>query len=326
MPDFPAHESTPKDDFWPELPLEAWKDTYATLHMWTQVVGKIRLMRTPLVNHWWQVPLYVTARGLTTSNIPYGGIDVQIDFDFCAHRLLIRTSEGKTHSFPLRPMSVADFYHELMEGLAALGAPIAIRTRPVEVENPIPFERDEVHRSYDSKMVWRFFRILTLTDQILNTFRARYLGKASPVHFFWGGFDMAVTRFSGRTAPDHPPVPYTPLYVVREAYSHECYSCGFWPGNNLVREAAFYAYAYPEPPGFKNADIEPHGAFYHRDFGEFFLPYEHVRQSEKPRETLMRFLETTYAAAANLGNWDREALERKIEPAHVMAGEENFLS
>jgi hypothetical protein len=289
-------------------------------------VGKIRLRQSPLINHWWEVPLYLTARGLTTSTIPYAGISLQIDFDFCSHGLIIRTSEGKSHAFPLRPMSVADFYQEVMEGLYSLGTPVSIWTRPVEVENPIPFEVDRTHHAYSAKYAWRHFQILVLTEQVFTEFRSGFLGKNSPVHFFWGGFDLAVTRFSGRPAPEHPPTPLVPPSIVREAYSHEVYSCGFWPGNNIVREAAFYAYAYPEPAGFKDAHIEPQGAFYSRDLGEFILPYEHVRLSEKPRETLMRFLETTYEAAASLGAWDRESLERK--PMHLqeaMAGEEDYL-
>jgi hypothetical protein len=326
MSEFPIAQASPKEDFWPELPLERWRDTYAALHMWTQVVGKIRLVQTPLINHWWEVPLYVTSRGLTTSTIPHGGVSLQIDFDFCSHRLILATSEGKTHAFSLRPMTVSAFYQEVMEGLFSLGTPVSIWTRPVEVENPIPFEEDQVHRSYDAKYVWRCFQILVLTEQVFIEFRSRFLGKNSPVHFFWGGFDLAVTRFSGRPAPEHPPTPLAPKSIVREAYSHEVYSCGFWPGNDIIREAAFYAYAYPEPEGFKDAPIEPQGAFYSRDLGEFILPYEHVRLSEKPRETLLRFLETTYEAAARHGGWDREALERK--PKHfqeVLAGEEDFL-
>jgi Family of unknown function (DUF5996) len=293
-------------DAWPRLPLDQWRATYATLHMWTQVVGKIRLAQAPLINHWWQVPLYVTCRGLTTSAIPYESRAFQIDFDCTDHRLLIRTSDGATDSFALRPQTVADFYAEVMGRLRSLGLEIGIWTTPVEIENPIPFGSDREHGAYDPDFVHRFWRILVQLDRIFTAFRARFIGKVSPVHFFWGSFDLAVTRFSGRRAP----VQASADRVTREAYSHEVSSCGFWPGDKWIKEPAFYSYAAPQPTGFAEATVRPGAAFYSQEMGEFILPYEAVRQSDAPDAMLLDFVQSTYEAAANLGRWDRAALER----------------
>lgn len=296
---------------WPSLPLAEWQETYATLHLWTQVVGKIRLAQAPLVNHWWQVPLYVTARGLTTSPMPYGRRSFQIDFDFIDHRLVIATDDGRVASLALMPRSVADFYHEVMARLEALGLPVRIWTMPVEIPDAIPFERDHAHAAYDKDYANRFWRILVQCERVFSVFRARFLGKVSPVHFFWGSFDFAVTRFSGRTAPDFPgSSPNLGNWVMREAYSHEVSSCGFWPGGGAVAAPAFYSYAYPSPPGFAAAPVRPEGAFWHAELGEFILPYDAVRQDEAADERLLDFLDSTYAAAADLGKWDRAALER----------------
>jgi hypothetical protein len=297
-------------DAWPSLPLGDWEDTYATLHMWTQVIGKIRLALAPLINHWWQVPLYVTARGLTTSPIPYGTRTFQIDFDFLAHELHIDTSSGGQRSFPLAPRSVADTYYRTMEALRTLEIDVPIWTTPVEIANPIPFEQDDRH-AYDPDYAQRFWRILVQADRVLTGFRAGFLGKASPVHFFWGSFDLAVTRFSGRRAPVHPGAPNVADFVTREAYSHEVSSCGFWPGGGPISEPVFYAYAYPEPPGFKDYPIRPAEAFYSPELGEFLLPYEAVLNAESPDQALLAFAQSTYEAAANLGKWDRQNLERQ---------------
>jgi hypothetical protein len=296
---------------WPELPLAEWKDTLATLHMWTQIVGKIRLALTPLENHWWNVPLYVTPRGLTTSAIPYGDRLFQIDFDFISHLLLIETTDGSVKTFALRPCSVAEFYKEIMTTLGSLGMPVTIWTTPVEVQDRTPFEEDQKHAAYDAEYAQRVWRILVQSDRVLTKFRSRFIGKVSPIHFFWGAFDMAVTRFSGRPAPKHPGVPNCGLFVMQEAYSHEVSSCGFWPGGGLVDEPAFYAYAYPEPQGFKDYPIQPPKAFYHSGISEFLLPYNVVRTSNSPDEILLSFLQSTYEAAANCANWDRRALERQ---------------
>jgi hypothetical protein len=297
---------------WPTLPpLAEWQDACATLHLWTQVVGKIRLAQAPMLNHWWQVPFYVTARGLTTSPIPYGTRTFQIDFDFIDHQLAILSSDGRTAGFALAPRSVADFYRELMAQLAALDISVRIWTMPVEIPDAIPFEQDQTHASYDREQVGRFWRALVQCDRVFKEFRARFIGKASPVHFFWGSFDLAVTRFSGRRAPDHPgTAPNLANWVMREAYSHEVSSCGFWPGAG-VGEAAFYSYAYPQPPGFANASVRPGNAYWHKDLGEFVLPYDAVRQESAADECILDFLESTYAAAADLGRWDRKALERR---------------
>jgi len=294
-----------QNDTWPLLRFTDWQDTCATLHMWTQVVGKIRLAQTPLVNHWWNVPLYVSSRGLTTSAIPYQDRIFEIEFDFIDHLLLIKCSDGAATSLPLRPQSVADFYVEVMDALRGLGIEITIWTMPVEVPNPIRFEEDTTHASYDAEYANRFWRALVKMDEVLKDFRSRFIGKCSPVHFFWGSFDMAVTRFSGRVAPERPGADL----ITREAYSHEVISHGFWPGNKDM-EAAFYSYTAPEPPGLAEAKAQPAEAFYSKEMKEFFLLYEDVRKSGSPEQVLMDFLQTTYEAGANLANWDRAALER----------------
>jgi hypothetical protein len=300
---------------WPSLPLEEWKDTYATLHMWTQVVGKIRFVQTPWINHSWHVTLYVTCRGLTTSPIPYDERTFQMEFDFIDHKLVIETSDGEIRYVQLMPRSVADFYGNVMTELRDLGIDIHIHTLPNEVPDPVPFEKDEQHASYDPEYANRFWRILVQTDRVFKEFRARFIGKCSPVHFFWGSFDMAVTRFSGRPAPMHPGgVPHLPDVVAREAYSHEVSSCGFWPGGGPVPYPVFYSYAYPAPEGFKDAPVKPGGAFYSGDLGEFLLPYDEVGKADRPDDVLLDFLQSTYEAAANLAKWDRQALERDKLP------------
>lgn len=301
-------------DTWPSLPLEAWGDTYATLHLWTQIVGKIRLSQSPWVNHSWHVALYVTARGLTTSPIPHGDRSFQIEFDFIAHQLVVQASDGSIGGIPLEPQSVATFYSRLMGELEKLGLHVDIYRMPNEIENPIRFDQDETHRSYDREYVSRFWRILVQVDRVFKEFRARFIGKCSPVHLFWGAADLAVTRFSGRRAPEHPGgIPNLPDWVTREAYSHEVSSCGFWPGGGLLPYPAFYSYAYPAPEGFSTAAVKPSEAFYNTDFGEFILPYEAVRQSESPESMLLEFLQSTYETAANLAQWDRGSLERSQE-------------
>jgi hypothetical protein len=300
-------------EVWPSLPLEAWQDTCATLHMMTQIAGKIRMALTPLVNHWWNVPLYVSCCGLTTSPIPYGTGTFEITFDFLHHQLLIETNGGESRSLVLKPRPIADFYRELMAALAELGIQVSIWTTPVEVPNPIPFEQDQQHRSYDPEYAQRFWRLLVQADRVFTQFRARYLGKVSPVHFFWGSFDLAVTRFSGRPAPPHPGAPNVADSVTREAYSHEVSSCGFWPGGAGYEQPAFYAYAYPAPEGFSDYPIQPREAFYSQAFGEFMLPYDVVRTATDPDEALLAFLQSTYEAAAIRGRWDRAALERNSE-------------
>ena len=300
-----------RSEAWPPLPLEAWKNTYATLHMWTQIVGKVRLARSPWTNHSWHVTLYVTARGLTTSPIPYGVRTFQIDFDFISHQLTLHSSDGASGRVVLQPQSVATFYAMLMAEMDKLDLHVDINHTPNEVADPIPFGEDETHRSYDAEYANRFWRILVQADRIFKEFRARFIGKCSPVHFFWGAPDLAVTRFSGRKAPQHPGgVPNLPDWVAREAYSEEVSSCGFWPGGGPIPYAAFYSYAYPEPAGFAASAVQPGGAFYSSDLREFILPYDIVRQSESPDDTLLEFLQTTYAAAANLAKWDRSSLER----------------
>ena len=298
-------------DSWPELPLREWKDTLATLHMWTQIVGKIRLKQSPFENQWWNVPFYVAPRGLTTSAMPYNEQLFQITFDFIDHMLIIETTDGSTRKFGLQPRSVAEFYKEMMAALESLKMPVTIWTTPVEVPEPIPFEEDHKHAAYDPEYAQRCWRILVQASRVLTKFRSRFTGKVSPVHFFWGAFDMAVTRFSGRPAPLHPGVPNCGLFVMQEAYSHEVSSCGFWPGGGQVDEPAFYAYAYPEPKGFKDYPIQPSEAFYHKDISEFLLPYEVVRSSNSHDQVLLDFLQSTYEAAATCANWDRRALERQ---------------
>jgi hypothetical protein len=296
---------------WPTLPvLEDWQDTCTTVHMWTQIVGKIRLALSPDINHGWGSTLYITTRGLTTSPIPYGKLTFAIDFDFIAHILRITTSEGSDRALMLEPMPVADFYRKTMEALAELGIEVNILARPVEVEVAIPFEQDTQHASYDADAVLRFWHALVHVDVVLKNFRARFIGKVSPVHFFWGAFDLAVTRFSGRTAPKHPGgAPNVADRIMEEAYSHEVSSAGFWPGTGLG-EAAFYAYAYPTPAGFDKYPVQPQAAYFHDKLGEFILPYEAVRTADDPAQTLLSFLQTTYDAAATLAHWDRLALER----------------
>jgi hypothetical protein len=295
---------------WPPLVYAEWQESCATLHLWTQIVGKIRLALAPPVNHWWHVPLYLTSRGLTTSPMPYGGRTFQIDFDFIDHVLRIATSDGRSDNLALAPRSVADFYKEIMGRLRALGLEVRIWTTPVEIADPIRFQQDDVHASYDPVQVNRFWRLLTQVDQVFAAFRGRFIGKASPVHFFWGSFDHAVTRFSGRRAPPPPSNPQIPDTINREAYSHEVSSCGFWPGNGGFGQAAFYSYAYPQPQGFGEAPVQPSAAYYSKEIGEFILPYDAVRQAASPRDTLLEFLQSAYAAAADLAHWDRAALER----------------
>jgi Family of unknown function (DUF5996) len=303
-------------DPWPRLPLEAWADTYATLHLWTQIAGKVRLAHSPWLNHAWHSTLYVTARGLTTSPIPHGFRTFQIDFDFLAHRLTVQSSDGGSGGFALEPQSVAAFYARLMGELERLGLPVDIYRLPNEVPDPIRFDQDETHRSYDPEYANRFWRILVQADRIFKEFRARFTGKCSPVHFFWGAPDLAVTRFSGRRAPEHPGgVPGLPDWITRDAYSHEVSSCGFWPGGGPVPYAAFYSYAYPEPAGFAAAPLKPDAAFYSNDLHEFILPYDAVRQSKSPDGVLLDFLQSTYEAAANLAQWDRSALEYDHDPS-----------
>jgi hypothetical protein len=298
-------------EYWPELPFDEWKDTCATLHLWTQIVGKVRLAKAPMVNHWWQVPLYVTCRGLTTSPIPHeSGSNFQIDFDFIDHRLIIAVSDGRVETLPLAPCSVADFYRNVMDRLKALGLEIRIWTVPVELPDPIRFDQDHTHAVYDAGWAHRFWQVLVQVDRVLTVFRSRFIGKVSPVHFFWGSFDMAVTRFSGRLAPPHPGAPSVADRVTREAYSHEVSSCGFWPGNGGFGQPAFYSYAYAEPAGFPDAGVRPDGALYSAELHEFILTYEAARQSAAPEDAVLQFLESTYAAAADLGHWDRGALER----------------
>jgi len=299
---------------WPALPYTQWRETYATLHRWTQIVGKVRLALAPPVNHWWQVPLYVGCRGLTTSPIPYGARRFQIDFDFIAHRLVIATSDGAADGFPLRPMSVAAFYRELMARLRALGLELEIWTMPVEIPDPVPFEADVAHAAYDADAAHRFWRVLLQADRLLTVFRSRFVGKVSPVHFFWGSFDLAVTRFSGRAAPPHPGAPNVADRVTREAYCDEVSSCGFWPGGPGMEQPVFYAYAYPAPEGFAAAPVRPGAAFYSRALGEFLLPYEAVRTASSPDGALLDFCQSTYDATASLAQWDRGRLERRVTP------------
>jgi Family of unknown function (DUF5996) len=297
---------------WPSLPFNEWQDTYATLHMWTQIVGKIRLVQTPWVNHSWHVSLYVTARGLTTSPIPFGNRSCQIDFDFIDHRLLINVSDGGQASMALQARPVADFYNELMAKMAGLGLGMKIHTMPNEQADGIPFEQDYTHTSYEPACANRAWRVLVQADRVFKKFRSRFIGKSSPVHFFWGSFDLAVTRFSGRPAPEHPGgAPHCPDWVMREAYSHELSSCGFWPGSAAFPYPVFYAYAYPVPAGFDAAPVRPDQARYESTLGEFILPYEDVRLAPSPDEQVLEFLQSSYEAAARLGNWQRSDLERE---------------
>jgi hypothetical protein len=306
----------PASDPWPELRYEEWADTCATLHLWTQIAGKIRLACAPWANHWWHVPLYVTSRGLTTRAMRYGGRTFEIAFDLLAHRLFITVSDGAVESFALAPMSVARFYAEIMARLKKLGIGVKIWTMPVEIADAIPFEQDEIHKSYDAESAQRFWRVLLAAHHLFTEFRGRFIGKVSPVHFFWGSFDLAITRFSGRTAPSHPGAPNLALWVAREAYSHEVSSCGFWPGNGGFGKAAFYAYAYPLPPGFAERRIEPAGAYFDTTLGEFIFPYDAVRTSSDPNAAVLAFLQSTYEAAADSAGWDRGPLERRPPGPH----------
>jgi hypothetical protein len=295
---------------WPELPTAGWRETYDTLHLWSQIVGKIRLTRTPWLNHSWHVTLYVTARGLTTSPIPDGTRSFQIDFDFIDHVLRISTSDGAQRQFALAGQSVASFYTAVMANLAELGIHLDIDKMPSELPDPIPFAEDNKHASYDPEAVRRFFRILVNVDRVFKQFRTGFLGKASPIHFFWGSFDLAVTRFSGRRAPRHPGgVPNLPDEVACEAYSHEESSAGFWPGSGAIDYPAFYSYSYPEPQGFRMVKVRPAAAFFSEALGEFILPYDAVRTAAQPDQVLLEFLQSTYDAAANSAKWDRDALE-----------------
>jgi len=290
---------------WPQLILEDWQDTLATLHMWTQIVGKIRLEQTPLVNHWWNVPLYVSARGLTTSPMAYQDRIFEIEFDFIDHTLRMQCSDGSLATLDLRPQTVADFYEEVMEALHGLGIDVKIWPMPVEIPNPIRFDQDQTHKSYDADYVNRWWRALVSIDDVFKDFRARFIGKVSPVHFWWGSFDHAVTRFSGRLAPPREGADR----ITVEAYSHEVISHGFWPGGNGV-QAAFYSYTAPEPAVLSDQKIKPAAGFYSQDMKEFLLPYDAVRKSPSPEEALMDFCQSTYEAGANLARWDRKALER----------------
>jgi hypothetical protein len=296
---------------WPPLPLEEWRDTYATLHLWTQIAGKIRLTQSAWLNHCWQVTLYVTARGLGTSPIPYGSRTFELDFDFLDDALVVRTSDGGTGRVTLEPQSVASFYRRLMSEMERFGLVVKINKRPNEVADPVPFDVDERTRSYDAETARRFWRVLVQADRVFRIFRGRFLGKASPVHYFWGAPDLAVTRFSGRLAPPHKGgIPNLPDAVTRDAYSHEVSSCGFWPGGGPVTHASFYSYAYPEPAGFAEAAIRPAAAFYSHDLREFLLPYDAVRKSPSPDDTLLQFLQSAYEAVADRAGWDRKSLER----------------
>lgn len=299
---------------WPALPLAEWKDTYATLHMWTQVVGKIRLALGPPINHFWGTAFYVTARGLTTSRMPYAKGTVEINFDFIAHTLEIITSLGETRSFRLVPRTVAEFYFELMSALHSLGIDAKVWTVPVEVPRPVRFNLDEGHSAYDSEYVHRFWQVLVSVDTVLREFRSRFIGKASPVHFFWGSFDLAATRFSGRRAPERPDADF----ITKEAYSHEVISHGFWPGDGeVIKDAAFYAYAAPEPAGFRDQRVMPSKAFYSGEKKEFFLMYDDVRLAHSPEQALLEFCQSTYEAGANLAKWDRANLERPEASTHA---------
>ncbi len=291
---------------WPALPLAEWQATYDTLHMWTQIVGKVRLALSPKLNHWWDVALYVNPRGLTTSAIPYDSGIFEIQFDFLEHQLVIETSKDQTALLPLAAMPVAEFYREFRARMDSLGIQFKILARPAEVPDPIPFEEDYKHASYDAEYAGRFWRVLTSVDTVFKEFRSRFIGKSSPVHFFWGSFDLAVTRFSGRRAPERPGADS----ITREAYSHEVISAGFWPGGGEIAAPAFYAYAAPEPPGYPNASIRPGQAFYHKGMSEYLLMYDDVRNSASPKDTLLEFLQSAYESGAELAHWDRSALER----------------
>jgi hypothetical protein len=309
--------SNQREEFWPPLPFGEWKETASTLHMWTQIVGKIRLTQTPWINHSWHVTLYVTSRGLTTSPIPHDSSTFEVRFDFIDHQLRILKSDGAGRTIELKPQSVAKFYDLVMKALTDLEVPVTINTMPNEIENPIPFNEDQAHRSYDWEFANRFWRVLVQSDRLFKDFRSRFCGKCSPVHFFWGSFDLAVTRFSGRPAPPHPGgIPHLPDEITREAYSQEVSSLGFWPGNAAMPTPVFYSYAYPEPPGFSEANIQPDAAFYEPKLREFLLPYDAVRNAEQPDQVLLDFAQSAYDAASQLGKWDRAALEEKKPALH----------
>jgi len=305
-------EPTSNHRAWPELPYTAWAATCTTLHLWTQIVGKVRLAKTPWINHSWHVTLYVTPRGLTTSPIVDGMRQFKIDFDFIDHQLLVQASDGGIGGFPLQPMSVAEFYERLCKTLSQLDINVEIDEFPNEVADPIRFNEDHQHSSYDADYANRFWRVLLQSDRLFKQFRAGFTGKCSPVHFFWGSFDLAVTRFSGRTAPRHPGgIPHLPDAVTREAYCQEVSSAGFWPGGGPIDYAAFYSYAYPSPAGFATASVQPEAAFFHEELGEFLLPYDAVRTATDPDAAVMAFLQSTYEAAADPAEWDRLFLERE---------------
>ncbi len=302
--------STNNKELWPELIFEKLKDTLSTVHLWIQIVGKIRLKKTPWINHSWHVTLDISPLGFSTGSIPYNGGMFRIDFDFINDLLIITASSGKVEKMSLRPMPVASFYTELFERLASMGIDVVIYASPNEIEPAIPFKDDEQHHAYDHVQMKIFWQALVLVHNVFLRFRARFIGKCSPVHLFWGAFDLAVTRFSGRTAPKHPGgVPHIPLEVMQESYSHEVSSCGFWPGNEQFPQPVFYSYCYPVPFDFGEQHVEPKEAFFSKEMGEFMLTYNVVRESPDPEETLMQFLQSTYEAAAKVGNWDREALE-----------------
>ncbi len=310
-----------REDIWPSLAYKDWADTCATLHMWTQIVGKIRLTLSPWINHSWHVTLYLTARGLTTSPIPHGCELFEIRFNFVEHQLRILKSDGAVGVLKLRPQSVASFYREIMGALDELELPVKIDTMPNEIQNPIAFEKDEEHQAYDPKQANRFWRVLLQSHRVFTEFRSRFCGKCSPVHFFWGSFDLAVTRFSGRAAPPHPGgVPHLPDSVAREAYSQEVNSLGFWPGNEQMPTPIFYSYAYPQPEGFAEAKVRPEAASFDAKLREFILPYDEVRRAASPQDVLLEFAQSTYDAASKLGKWDREALEEHKPSLHSHPG------
>ena len=303
--------SLSRSEAWPELPLANWQETYYNLHMWTQIVGKVRLELTENTNHWWNVPLYVSARGLTTSPIPYANFVFEIQFDFISHELLIDRSDGVSKKLALVPRTVAEFYAEFMATLRSLGIEVTIYPKPVEVANPIPFAEDRLYRAYDRDAAQRFWHILVSCDAVFKQFRARFLGKNSPVQFFWGSFDLAVTRFSGRRAPERPGADP----ITQEAYSHEVISAGWWPGGSGVDGPAFYCYAAPEPVGLDKQKVLPEAAFYHPELKEFILMYDQVREANSPERMLLEFLQSTYEAAATLARWNREELEAGAQAA-----------
>ena len=310
----PEPDAKKDNEIWPGLPQSAWSNTCATLQLWLQIVGKVRMALTPAINHCWNVTLYPTIRGLTTTPMAHGARMVQIDFDFVEHELVVETSDGGRETIALAPMTVAEFYGRLMAALGSLDALCSMWPVPCEVAQPIPFKKDDVHRAYDPEYAQRFWRVLLQTTRVFTVFRARFIGKVSPIHLFWGAMDLACTRFSGRTAPEHPSMPGLPDRVTRDAYSHEVSSCGFWPGAQgppgaPCIEPFFYSYAYPEPAGYREYAIAPAQATFDKNFGEFIFPYEAMRQSADPDGALLEFLQSTYEAAAVCGKWDRVQLE-----------------